>query len=104
MELSKLVQAKWSPLLPLNYKLEWHKLWHKGRDKKAFCFILLSMWHKSIVINLWRTKVNSNVEKDCPFCGHPIMHQNIIDFKNAQISAWMDVGFHDYLQTQCESF
>ncbi len=30
------------------------------------------MWHKSIAINLWRTKVNSNVERDCPFCGHSI--------------------------------
>jgi hypothetical protein len=85
MDLCKLVQAKWSPFLPLNYKLEWHKLWRKGRDKKAFHFILLSMWHKSIAINLWRTKVNSNGEKGSSILWNILLiHQNIIDSKNAQ--------------------
>ncbi len=62
-----LFQVKWQSHLHLSNKLEWPKLWHVDRIKKEYAF-LWSLWHKAIVVNHSRAKINLSLDIDCPFC------------------------------------
>jgi len=57
---------KWDGLFPHNFKLKWNNMWSKRRSKKEARFIW-AIWNKTIVVNVWRARVNISIDDHfCP--------------------------------------
>jgi len=55
------VEKQWDGLFPHNFKLKWNNMWSKPRSKKEARFIW-AIWNKTIVVNVWRVRVNISID------------------------------------------
>jgi hypothetical protein len=62
-----LVERKWQGILPLNFRLRWKSVWAKKRTPKEAGLLWL-IWHRSVAINVWRARINRNLDRSCPVC------------------------------------
>jgi hypothetical protein len=59
--------AKWSGVLPANFKFEWKQVWDKTRARKESTLVWL-MWHQGVAVNAWRHRLNAEFNGDYCFC------------------------------------
>lgn len=61
------VERKWQGILPLNFRLRWKSIWAKKRTPKEAGLLWLT-WHRSVAVNVWRARINRNLNHNCPVC------------------------------------
>jgi hypothetical protein len=65
--LSRLDNDKWRDLLQVQNKLTWPKVWHKERSRfRKEVVFMWSMWHRTIVVNTWKVRINNSLKHTCP--------------------------------------
>ena len=60
-------ERKWSGVLPTNFKFRWKTIWDRSRISKETGLLWL-IWHRAVVVNVWRDKANLNINIACPMC------------------------------------
>jgi hypothetical protein len=62
-----LVEKKWQGVLPLNFRLKWKTVWVVRRTPKEAGLLWLT-WHRSVAVNMWRGRINQQIDTSCPVC------------------------------------
>jgi hypothetical protein len=63
----QLARRKWSPTLPDDFKFRWSTIWDHERQKKEVG-LMWQIWHKAVVVNVWRGKISPNIDVSCTVC------------------------------------
>jgi hypothetical protein len=61
------VERKWQGVLPLDFRLRWKTVWAKNRTPKEAGLLWLA-WHRAVAVNVWRGRINRNLDQSCPVC------------------------------------
>jgi hypothetical protein len=54
-------------VLPLDFRLKWKTVWAKNRTPKEAGLLWLA-WHRAVAVNVWRGRINRNLDQSCPVC------------------------------------
>ncbi len=53
----------------MGYKVKQNVVWKKNHGKKYFKF-MWSLYHKALIINIWKAKILKEVKVGCQMCDH----------------------------------
>jgi hypothetical protein len=63
------VEKRWIGVFLFTFKLRWTNIWCKMQSKKEANFIC-ALWNKTIVINIWKVKVDNSINQTSPLCNN----------------------------------
>jgi hypothetical protein len=83
------VTRKWGGVLVRTHKLRWNSIWDLGRVSKEAGLLWL-IWHRALVVNEWRLRINRTLDTSCPVCSRGVHETALYRFWKCQSArvAW----------------